>query len=59
MVSLQIAFWRLICMAFSWLREGRGGPEEGVWETIFGKSDAKLEGAYLGLLVAMVKVTNV
>ena len=34
---------------------GRGGPEEGGGETIFGKSDAKLEGPYLGL----VKVTNV
>ena len=38
---------------------GRGGPEEGDGETIFGKSDAKLDlGQYLGL-AAMVKVTNV
>ena len=49
MVSLQIAFWRLICMAFS-----RGALRRGGGETIFGKSDAKLEGQYLGL----VKVTE-
>jgi len=39
-------------------RGGRGALRRD-GETIFDKSDAKLEGPYLGLLVAMVKVTNV
>ena len=42
-------------MAFSWLRGGGGALRRGDGETIFGKSDAKLEGPYLGL----ARVTNV